>query len=84
MGSGLGPRHAPTGTVTVRARSRHVPWAPPNNDSGPFGVSLEVFLPRSEARLSRFDLRRVLCFAYQQCAVQTMQAPQKEVHGVKW
>ena len=30
------------------------------NDTGPFGVCLEVFLARSEALLSRFDLRRVL------------------------
>ena len=54
------------------------------NDTGPFGVSLEVFLARSEAPLSRFDLRRVVCFTYPQCAFQTMHALQKEVSGVKW
>ena len=54
------------------------------NDTGPFGVSLEVFLARSEAPLSRFDLRRVVCSTYPQCAFQTLHALQKEVNGVKW
>ena len=40
------------------------------NDTGPFGV----FLARSEASLSRFDLRRVVWFTYPQCAFQTMHA----------
>ena len=42
------------------------------------------FLARSEAPLSRFDLRRVVCFTYPQGAFQTMHALQKEVNGVKW
>ena len=54
------------------------------NDTGPFGVSLEVFLARSEASLSRFDLRRVVCFTYSQCAFRTMHALQREVNAVKW
>ena len=54
------------------------------NDTGSFGVSLEVFLACSEAPLSRFDLRRVVCFTYPQCAFQTMHALQKEVNGVEW
>ena len=41
------------------------------NDTGPFGVSLEVFLARSEAPLSRFDLRCVVCFTYPQCAFES-------------
>ena len=49
----------------------------------PFGVSLEVFLARSEATLSRFDVRLVVCFTYPQCAFQTLHALQKEVNGVK-
>ena len=53
------------------------------NDTGPFGVSLEVFLARSEAPLGRFDLSCVVCFTYPQCAFQTMHALQKEVNGVK-
>ena len=44
------------------------------NDTGPLGVSLEVFLARSESPLSRFDLRRVVRFTYPQCAFQTMHA----------
>ena len=51
--------------------------------NGPFGVSLEVFLARSEAPLSCFGLRRVVCFTNSQCAFQTMHALQKEVNGVK-
>ena len=54
------------------------------NDNGPFGVSLEVFLARFEAPLSRFDLRRVVCFTYPQWAFPTMRALHKEVNGVKW
>ena len=54
------------------------------NDTGPFGVSLAVFSARSEAPLSRFVLRRVVCFTYPQCTFQTMHALQKEVTGVKW
>ena len=50
-------------------------------DTGPFGVSLELFLARSEASLSRFDLLRVVCFTYPQCALQTMHALQQEVNG---
>ena len=53
------------------------------NDTGPLEVSLGVFLARSEAPLSRFDLRRVVCFTYPQCAFQRMHAVQKEVNGVK-
>ena len=53
-------------------------------DTGPFGVSLEVFLARSQAPLSCFDLPRVVCFTYPQCAFQTMHALQKEVNGAKW
>ena len=34
------------------------------SDAAPFVVSLEVFLARSEAILSHFDLRRVVCFTY--------------------
>ena len=54
------------------------------NDTGPFGVSLEVFSARSGASVGRFDLRRVVWFTYPQCALQTMHALQKEVNGVKW
>ena len=54
------------------------------NDTGPFGVSLEVFSAPSEALLSRFDLRRVVRFTYPQYAFQTMHALQKEVNAVKW
>ena len=32
------------------------------------GVSLEIFLARYEASLSRFDLCCVVCFTYPQCA----------------
>ena len=45
--------------------------------------SPEVFLARSEASLSRFELRRVVCFTYPQCAFQTMRALQKDDNGVK-
>ena len=48
-----------------------------DNDTGPFGVSLA----RSEAPLSRFDLRRVVCCTDSQCAFQTMHALQKEVNA---
>ena len=48
----------------------------PKNDTGPFGVSLEVFLARSEASLSCFDLRRAVCSTYPECAFQTMHALQ--------
>ena len=48
----------------------------------PFGVSLEVFLARSEAPLSRFDFRRVVSFTYPQRAFQTMHALQKGPNGV--
>ena len=34
------------------------------NNTGPFEVSLEVFLARSEALWRRFDLHRVVCFTY--------------------
>ena len=54
------------------------------SDTAPFGVFLEVFLARSEAPLSRLDLRCVVCFTYPQCAFETMHALQKEVNGVKW
>ena len=54
------------------------------NDTGPFEVSLEVFLTRSGASLSRFDLRPVVCFTYPQCVFQTLHALQKEVNGVEW
>ena len=54
------------------------------NDTGPFGVPLEVVLAHSEASLSRFDLRRVVWFTYPQWAFQTVRALQKEVNGVKW
>ena len=54
------------------------------NDAGPFGVSLEVCLARSEASWSRFDLLRVVWFTDLQCTFQTMHALQKEVNGVKW
>ena len=47
------------------------------------GVSLEIFLARYEASLSRFDLCCVVYFTYPQCAFQTMDALQKKVHGVK-
>ena len=53
------------------------------NDTGPFGVSLEVFPARSEDSLSCFDLRRVEYFTYPQCAFQKMHALQNEVNGVK-
>ena len=53
------------------------------NGTVPFGVSLEVFLARSEAPVRRFDLRRVVRFTYPQCAFQTMSACQKEVNGVR-
>ena len=42
------------------------------------GVSVEVFLARYEAPLRRFDLRRVVCFTYPQCAFQTGHAVQQE------
>ena len=54
------------------------------NDTGLFGVSLDVLLARSEAPLNRYDPHRVGCFTYPQCAFQTMYALQKEVNGVKW
>ena len=50
-------------------------------DTGPFGMSLEVFLARSEAPVPCFDLRQVVCFAYQ-CAFQTVHALEKKVDGV--
>ena len=53
------------------------------NDTGPFGVSLEVFVARSEAPSSRFDLRRGVCFTDPRCACHTMHALQKEVGGVQ-
>ena len=55
------------------------------NDTGPFGVSLKVFLARCEAPLSCFDLLHVVCLTYLQCTFQTMHALRKEeVDGVKW
>ena len=68
----------------VQNGSKWVKMAFFTNDTGPFGVSLEVFLARSEASLSRFDLHSVVWFTYPQCAFQTKHALQKEVNGVEW
>ena len=51
------------------------------NDTEPFGVSVEVFLARSEDSLSRFDLRRVVWFTDPQCAFQKIACPSK---GGQW
>ena len=54
----------------------------PKSDTGPLGVSLEVFLARSDAFLSSFDLRRVASFTYAyNVPLKTMHALQKEVNG---
>ena len=75
-----GPLARPRATGPVRVSKKTFP----DTDTGPFEVSLEVGLARSEAPSSRFDLRRVVRFSYPQCAFQTTHAPQKEVNGAKW
>ena len=51
------------------------------NDTGPLGVSLEVFLARSEADLSPYDLRRVW---YASCTHNVHFKQCMLFNGVKW